>query len=75
MTGAMSADVLNSNQRGIKTMKEQEFDILIHYSNNYDWKDNGKYFVGPLINSRGLDVTKKVIAARKKLITYIKDNF
>lgn len=53
-------------------MKNDELDILIYDAQAYNWKAGSKYYNG-YVEGKGLDVTKRIVKAREKLIKYIKE--
>ena len=54
-------------------MTSDELDDILIQATNYDWKEGDKYFIGPIIKGKGLDVTKSILKARKKLFTFYKE--
>lgn len=52
-------------------MTNDKFDELVRRSGMYDWKDGPRYYVGPLIDGKGKNVTRKIIKARKELVEYV----
>ena len=53
-------------------MSDEDMDTLIRQACDYDWReDNGRYFVG-YVGGEGLDVTKRIMKAKKRLFDAIK---